>query len=60
MSARCDQCAFWRDLYDTWAGKGECHRYPPTPLLKNGGDHCWPETVNRSWCGEFRAKETTQ
>jgi hypothetical protein len=51
---RCDTCRFWRDLHDQWAGKGECHRFPPSPSRADmrNGDHAWPQTVNRSWCGE--------
>ncbi len=58
MIGACQACRFWRDKNDEWAGKGECRRYPPLPSVKSGhhGDHGWPETIGRSWCGEFSAK----
>jgi hypothetical protein len=55
----CRDCIHWRDLNDSWAGKGECRRYPPSPSAadKRYGDHAWPQTVRDSWCGEFFPRE---
>jgi hypothetical protein len=53
----CSRCTYWNDLHDAYAGKGECRRFPPTPVLRDRlGDHSWPQTIGRQWCGEFFPK----
>lgn len=44
------------------AGRGDCMRYPPTPVCipGSGGEfgsdlaYCRPEVRDTDWCGEFR------
>lgn len=48
---------------------GECHRFPPVLMPDEGGekdcryawtplDWSWPRTIDSSWCGEFRVRDS--
>lgn len=61
IDPRCDTCRFWVDKRDKWAGMGECRRFPPSASRddRRNGENTWPQTTNRSWCGEY-AEKTSQ
>jgi hypothetical protein len=67
----CETCRFWEDcepdeppspeqlvpgLMSAPTKYGFCHRYPPNPNPPEG-QHGWPVTDYRDWCGEWRRKE---
>lgn len=58
---RCDKCEWWKK--DTT--HGECRKNAPRIILDGYEPGApapltvWPETAPDSWCGEFKAKETT-
>jgi hypothetical protein len=49
----CGNCRFWKDT----GLRGDCHRYPPTPVYEQGigtMTSAWPSTAEKGWCGEFQ------
>lgn len=50
----CAGCRYWNSGLGMIKGKGNCHRFPPTPNPEGGKDW-WPSTFANDWCGEFNA-----
>lgn len=54
---RCQNCRFWLDLDDAWAGSGACRRYPPTDNNSSGNwGSGFPKVGRHKWCGEYQAE----
>lgn len=51
--ARCADCLYWRRLREH---EGECRRHAPAAATQSETVAHWPQTHDRQWCGEGRAR----